>query len=178
MIVAVYGETDKRAVIYTLMKLFQKLGDTCLVSNDRHYKRLLPDGENMGHYQNVFIAVSDAMPDEIFAEMGYDDADFENMIFDNTIPPNTDVIIFVEGCEISPLETETLEYLDSYETIGFGFGKNMIPYTVDIFKKIETIEGKKFLCEVDKRLTKKVAEILSKPLNMPVQAICKVVSKR
>lgn len=178
MIVAVYGETDKRPVIYTLMKLFQKLGDTCLVSNDRHYKRLLPDNESMGNYQNVFIAVTEATPDEVFSEMGYDEDDFENLIFDNTFPENTDLIIFVEGCEVTELERETLEYVGEYSTIGLGFGKNVVPYTADMFKRIEIIEGKKFLTEVDKRVTHKVAELVSKPLNMPVSSICKVVSKR
>lgn len=178
MIVAVYGKTDKRPVIYTLMKLFQKLGDTCLVSDDRHYTRLLNDGENVGHYQNVFVAVSDAMPDEIFEEIGYTDEDFENFIFDNTIPDNADLIIFVEGCEISEIEKETLEYIENYITIGLGFGKNSVPYSVDMFKNVELVEGKKLLVEVDKKLTKKIADALSKTLNMPASAICKVVSKR
>ena len=178
MIVAVYGKTDKRPVIYTLMKLFQKLGDTCLVSNDRHYTRLLEDGETTGHYQNIFVAVSDAMPDEIFEEIGYTVDDFENFIFDDTIPDNADIIIFVEGCVITELEQETLDYLDNYVSIGIGFGKNMVPYTVDMFKNMELIEGKKFLTEVDKKLTKKLASALSKPLNMPATTICKVVNKR
>lgn len=178
MIVAVYGHTDKRPVIYTLMKLFQKLGDTCLVSDDRHYRRLLQDGEMSGHYQNIFLAITDASPDEVFAEMGYDVQDFENMIFDNTIPNDADVIIFVEGIEVTEEEKETLDYLDNYVTIGFGYGKNSVPYTVDIFKNIEIVEGKKMLKEIDKKMTKKIATALSKNLNMPVANICKVAAKR
>lgn len=178
MIVAVYGETDKRPVIYTLIKLFQRLGDCCLISDNRHYKRLLDTDTNTGHYQNVFITVTDASPDEVFSEIGYESIDFENMIFDNTIPDNADLIIFVQGCSISENESDTLEYLSSYETIGLGFGKNMIPYTVTMFKNVELIEGKKHLLEIDKKLTHKLATILSEHLNMSAKNICKVVAKK
>lgn len=178
MTIAVYGQTDKRPVIYTIMKLLQSMGDTLLVTNDRHYRRLIPDEADVGHYQNILIAVTDAMPDEIGSELGYDFDDFEHFIFDGTIPDNADLVLFVEGCVISEVEQETLDYLDSYASIGLGYGKNSVPYTVEMFKRVELIEGKKYLMEIDKKITKKLATILSKPLNMPAQNICKVVGKK
>ena len=39
MNVLVYGSTDKRFLIYPMLKIFQKIGDTCLITNDKRYKR-------------------------------------------------------------------------------------------------------------------------------------------
>ena len=71
MQIGVYGYTDKRPIIYALMKLLQKTGDVALFSNNRHYKRLLENGESTGHMANIMISISDASPDEVFEEIGY-----------------------------------------------------------------------------------------------------------
>ena len=69
MIISVIGETDKRPFMYTLLRICQYMGDVLLVSDDRHYKRLIEEPEEdvevyAGHFQNTFIVVTDKTPDE------------------------------------------------------------------------------------------------------------------
>ena len=45
MIISVIGETDKRPFMYTLLRICQYMGDVLLVSDDRHYKRLIEEPE-------------------------------------------------------------------------------------------------------------------------------------
>ena len=45
MILSVIGDTDKRPIMYTLLKVCQYLGDVLLVTNDRHYARLIEQPE-------------------------------------------------------------------------------------------------------------------------------------
>lgn len=177
MIVSVYGQTEKRPVIYTLMKLLQHLGDVCLISDDRHFKRLVEDETNEGHYQNIFVTVTDSQPDEVFDEIEHNPSDFEHIIFDGSVPENADLVIFVTGMVITEAEQEFVEYLDNYKTIALGFGKNCIPYTIQMFKNLELIESKKMLREVDKKLTQQLATMLAEPLKMSASNICKVVRK-
>ena len=40
MQISVFGRTDKRACIYTLMKILQPLGDVAVITSKRHFMRL------------------------------------------------------------------------------------------------------------------------------------------
>lgn len=59
MQITVFGRTDKRACIYTLMKILQPLGDVAVITNNRHFTRLTEDGGDFGFYQNISIFVTD-----------------------------------------------------------------------------------------------------------------------
>ena len=44
MQISIFGRTDKRACIYTLLKTLQPMGDVAVVTNNRHFMRLTEDG--------------------------------------------------------------------------------------------------------------------------------------
>ena len=178
MVIAVLGQTDKRPVIYCLMKLLQKLGDCAIVTKERHYARLIDNGTNVGHFQNIFIAVTDANTDEIFSEIGYRVEDFENIIIDclDQIPEYADVTIYVGGAGGKTEDEEILlETCGEYFTINLGFGDKNIPYKVEMFKCIEEVEGLKHLGPMDPQIASRIGTILTDRIHMPVKNIVKVV---
>lgn len=181
MVITLLGQTDKRPVLYTLMKLCQKLGDTCIVTSDVRLSRLIEDGGKYGHFQNVYIAVTDASQDEVFADIGYTRHDFEYFIFDarDQIPDFSDLVIYVGGAGEKTEDEETLlSMVGEYKTINLGFGEKCIPYTVDMFKAVETIEGLKHLLPINPQITNRIATFLTEPLNIPVKDIVKVVQSK
>ena len=179
MIISVFGQTDKRPVIYTLMKLFQTLGDTCIISNNRHYCRLTETGSQWGMYQNVAIFVTDATADEVFHEIEHDIGDYDYIIMDNLYTEDADLNIYVEGAGKEPLDEDLLLALeDSSKTINLGFGKSCVPYSATMFKNLEIIEYYKKLVPVDARLTQKLANILAPHLDLKPANIIKVVNRK
>lgn len=181
MVIALLGQTDKRPVMYCLMKLFQKLGDCAIFTSDRHLKRLTDTGTEIGHYQNIFIAVSDASSDEIFREVGYTTADFENIIYDCTeqLPDYADMVIYVGGAGgISEDEQTLLDMQSDYKIINLGFGDKAIPYTVEMFKAVEQVEGLGHLGPINQQIAQRLATFLTLPLQMPVKNIVKVVMSK
>ena len=185
MILSVIGETDKRPVMYTLLKMCQYLGDVLLITNDRHYARIIEGVEEdveviAGHFQNVFIVVTDLTPDEASQAVGYNNDDYEYIIYDNKIDPDGDITIYVAGCEMSVWESEELEYFeeDEYSTIRLGFGKGNIPLTGKMFQNCEIIEGKKILIPVDPRISATLVKLLSSALGVPPKTLEKVVNSK
>lgn len=177
MKVSVYGETDKRAVIYTLMNIFQTLGDTWLVSDDRHFKRLIEDRANEGSYQNILISVADTTEDEVYADLGHIPEDFDFIIFDNLQPIDVDLIFYVKGERTTEEEQFVLDTLDNYVTIELGFGKKGIPYSTKMFKNIEHVECSCDLVEIDPKVSKVIIKAISPLLNIPEATLGKVVQR-
>lgn len=177
MEIVVYGDTDRRPVTYTLLKLFKTLGDVALLSNDRHYKRLV-DGAEAGELESIFVSVGDYSPDDVFDSLEMDKDDFEYVIYDGIIPDTCDLFIHVAGCKMSEEEEDTLGCFDDVVTIPLGYGNKYVPYTIKMFQSIEEIEGYKQLKEVDPALTKYLASILTQPLRLPVNTIRKVVARK
>lgn len=187
MLVGVYGYTDKRPVIYALMKLLQATGDVALFSNNRHYRRLLEHGESQGHMANVMISVSDASPDEIFEEVGYTADDFDHIIFDiqDTIPENLSSIIFVKSYKPNEDEQAFLDILGAYETVKITYdGKrdkgaiNVMPLS-QIWKRVEEIETFHVLSPIpSKELNKGLAAMLAPNLNITFKAAYALLTRR
>ena len=181
MVISVVGETDKRPVIYTLMRLFQQLGDCALITNDRHLRRLIENGGDVGHFQNIFIAVTDASQDEVFATIGYSKNDFENLIFDcyDQIPEYSDMVIYVGGAGgISEDLQVLLDMQSEYKTINLGFGDKNIPYTKEMFVACEMTEGLKHFVPINPQIASRIATFLTEPLNIPAKDIVKVVMSK
>lgn len=178
MVITILGQTDKRPVLYTLMKLFQKLGDCCIITSDVRATRLI-DGGNYGHFQNIFVAVTNASQDEVFADIGYTKQDFENFIFDcrDQIPDFSDMVIYVGGAGPRTEEEETLlSMVDDYKVINLGYGDKKIPYTLDMFKFVEEAEGLKHLGPAPAQIASRLATFLMEPLKIPAKSIVKVVT--
>lgn len=186
MVLSIIGETDKRPVIYSLLKVCQYLGDVLLVTNNRHYTRLIEEREEdleviAGHFQNIFIVVTDKTPDEASQAIGYTSDDYEFIIYDNKMDTSGDVIIHVAGCEMSEWEYSFLEYLneEDYHTINLGFGKkNVIPLTGKMFANCELVEGKRTLLPIDTKLTGTIVKLLSPLVNIPEKTLVKAVMKK
>lgn len=187
MLIGVYGYTDKRPVIYALMKLLQATGDIALFSNNRHYRRLLNSGENQGHMANIMIAVSDASPDEIFEEVGYTPDDFEHIIFDiqDTIPDNLSLIIHVKSYTPNEDEQSFLDILGTYQTIKMTYdgrrekGAIHVAPLSSIWRSVEQIEAYKILSPIpSKDLNKGLAGLLAPLLNVTSKTALTILTRR
>ena len=177
MEIVIYGDTDRRPVTYTLLKLLKSLGDVVLLSTDRHYKRLV-DGAESGMLESIFVSVGDYSPDEVFLELDLDKSDYEYIIYDGILPTDCDLFIYVAGCHQSEEEAGILECFENVITVPLGYGNKCVPYTVRMFQSVEETEGYKMLKEIDPNLTKHLADVLAQPLRLPAQTIRKVVSKK
>lgn len=115
MNVLVYGSTDKRFLIYPMLKMFQKLGDTCLITNDKRYKRICDDVGDIGHFQNIMVVISDEITDEIFEEIGLTRAYFDNIIFDTDeyIPSDMDFSYYIKSIQESDEEYSTRDLIST-----------------------------------------------------------------
>lgn len=187
MQIGVYGYTDKRPVIYALMKILQATGDVALFSNNRHYKRLLEQGESQGHMANIMIAISDATPDEIFKEVGYTPDDFEHVIFDiqDTLPDNLTHIIYVKTYNPDEDERSFLELLGDYQVIKLTYdGRNeknainILP-TIRLWKCIEDIEFYRTLSPIpSKELNNGLAILLAPTLQIPNKTALTLLNRK
>lgn len=187
MHIGVYGYTDKRLVVYALMKMLQATGDVALCSNNRHYKRLLEHGESPGHMANIMIAISDATPDEIFTEIGYAPDDFEHVIFDiqDTIPNNLSHILYVQTYKPDEEEAAFLDLLGDYHVIKLTYdGRseknaiNIVP-TPRLWKAVEDIEFYRVLNPVpSKELNRGLASIFAPSLQVSKKAALTLLNRK
>jgi len=187
MLIGVYGYTDKRPVIYALLKLLQATGDVALFSGNRHYRRLLENGESQGHMANVMIAVSDASPDEIFEEIGYTTDDFEHIIFDlqDAIPEELSLILYVKSYPPDDEELSFIELLGTYTTVKLVYdGKrekgaiNVAPLS-PLWRSVEQIEAYRVLAPLaSKELNAGLAALLAPALNISAKTAFAILNRR
>ncbi|MDX8360761.1 hypothetical protein [Cytobacillus sp. IB215316] len=187
MIIGVCGYTDKRPIIYPLLKLLQSTGDVVLISNNRHYKRLLEDKSNLGHMSNILISISDSSPDEIFEEIGYDSDDFDHIIFDiqESLPDYVDLMLYVKSFEPDEEELSFLDLIDKYETVKITFDRqpekgaiNVSP-DIGIWETIEIIEHNLVLEPIpSNQLTNGLSKLMAPELKMPAKSVKKLLNKR
>lgn len=157
MIINIIGDCDKRAVLYTVMKVCQTLGDVLLVSNNTRLMRLSNTRENYGHYQNTMIAITQDGIDDFFENFEYDLEDFEYVIVDNIVLAEADLVLYVEGLLPSESEMDTLEYIEDYKTIKLYKGNmltNRVMYNLECFEAYANMQP----------IGQKVAEVVSKYL--------------
>lgn len=187
MNIGVFGYTDKRPVIYALLKLLQKTGDVALISNHRHYKRLLENGESPGHLANVLIAISDASPDEVFEEISYAESDFDHIVFDlqDSLPERLDVMIYVKSYPPSEEEQMFLDIVDDYHTVKLTYdGKrekgaiHLAPLS-PLWKTVEQIESYRILAPLpSKELNTGLAKLLAPYLSLKPKAAMSLLTAR
>ena len=185
MKIVIYGLTDTRPVVYTLLKMLQPMGNIVLHTENPHYKRLIENNLEIGDLENIFLVVSQDTLEEILELLEMDMEGFDYVLYDSIIPEEFDVLIHVCGVNISDYESSEVEDFFSGEAEGFsayklnlGFGDKHVPYSLEMFTNIEKIEAFRSLMEVDRRLTKYLANIMQKHLNTPANTLGKVVSKK
>ncbi|MGR7944984.1 hypothetical protein ACU063_10950 [Paenibacillus sp. M.A.Huq-81] len=169
------------------MKLLQATGDVLLLSNNRHYKRLLEDGESQGHMANIMIAISDATPDEIFQEIGYTPDDFEHVIFDiqDTIPDDLTHVIYVKTYRPSEDELAFLDLLGEYKVFKLTYdgrkekdAVNIIP-SPKLWKAMEDFEFFRVLNPLPSAdLNKGLAAMLAPSLNLSMKSAFTLLNRK
>lgn len=180
MVISIIGYTDRRPVLYTLMKLCQKLGDTAVVTDDRHLARLIV-GEELPYYQNTLVNVTDESIDEWLDTTEYNVEDFEYIIADGKLAANADAVIFCVGCVKTEDEQDEVEYLDEYISIGMcnaAKEKNRFKWTPATFENLERFEGVKQMVEIDSNLTRILATELAPKFNLTADQFRKVVKSK
>ncbi len=187
MQIGVYGYTDKRPLVYALMKVLQSTGDVVLFSNNRHYKRLLDQGESQGHFANIMISVSDASPDEVFEEIGYSEDDFDHILFDlqEAIPEKLSLIFYVKSYPPNEDEQAFLDILDQYHTVKMTYdGRrekgaiHLAPFS-NVWKAVEEIEAYRILKPIpSKAFNKGLASVLAPPLNITPKTAMTLLTRR
>lgn len=178
MIIDILGSTDKRPFILTFLRICQELGDTCLITDDRHYKRLTEDGDMYGKFQNIDIFVTDFEYDDVWSDIGHSPDDYEFVILDSKFCDTAEVYVYIKGVDFDDSDRDVVEDLESLTIIEFGFGKKPITYTTQMFKAVERIEHYKVFEPIDYKVASAVAGILAPHVNMPAKNIIKVVNAR
>lgn len=180
MQVSVFGRTDKRPCIYTLIKMLQPLGDVAIVTANPMYKRLTEDGSNEGFYQNVAIFVTDATADELWSTIEHSPEDYEYIILDNLYNEETDVTLYIQGAGVEALDEDLFDVFDNMVviTMGKGKGKHVVPYTVDMLTNMEFVEFYRTPKAISPKMATVLADILSTYTKLSAKDLLKVVNKK
>ena len=202
MVITLLGQTDKRPVFYTIMKMCEYMGDCALVTNLHRFSRLTEDPtDDIGSYRNIDIFVGDFTADDVWDGIGHMPMDYDYVLLDNIYTTDTNLIIYVKGAGIDEMDQPNLDALepDEYVTIKMGApdpkvkvakdktkGAKVapvehmvynIPYTADMFDRIEKCEFFKELVPISNQATKVIAEILSGPTNTPARTLIALASR-
>lgn len=185
MFIAVLGHTDKRPVVYSLIKLLQSTGDVAVITNDRHFQRLLENNSTIGHFNNVLITVTDLSPDEIFMEINHAPSDFDHVIFDtqNMLPEDVDLVLYIKGFELEEGDQDLLDCIDNCIIVNMCYSRsekgaiNVSP-SYDMFKAVEIFESKKLLVPIPpKQLKTGLANLLAPKLKMNEKEAFKILNR-
>ena len=179
MQITVFGRTDKRACIYTLMKILQPLGDVAVITNNRHFTRLTEDGGDFGFYQNISIFVTDVTADEMWTTIEHAPDDFDHVILDGLYNEFTDMIIYIQGAGVEAQDEFLFDtFGDAIKVIKMGRGKGGVPYSSGLMSGLESIEYYRKFIAPSEAMLNILAKELSAHLNMPVKNIIKVASRK
>lgn len=202
MIISVLGQTDKRAVIYTMLKMGEYLGDCAVVTNLNRFKRLTEDPtEDIGSYRNIDIFVGDFTADDVWERIGHAPFDYDYTFLDNIYTEDTALVIYVQGAGVDELDQPNLDAFEADEYITIKMGKPIrqphvakskakgatvapakhkvfnIPYTADMMARIEACEFYKELVQISPQATKVCAEVLAGPTNTPAKVLAAQVMR-
>lgn len=208
MQITLIGQTDKRPVIYTMLKMMENLGDCCYITNDRKACRLMEEGPGMqGSYRGIDIFVLDTTADDMWTDIGYAPSDYEFIILDNIYNEMTDMVIYVKGAGDAEEDMEVLDVFEpsEYVTIkmgrpdrskhaGFGFVKGKskakakpaegthktynIPYSAGMMENIEYSEFFKQLKPASQDALKVCAELLAGKVGVSAKNLGKVATTK
>ena len=128
MQITLFGQTDKRPVVYSLLNILQHLGDCLYVTNDRKAMRLMQDGPaEMGELGNIAIAVTDSTADEMWGDIGWSPADYEYVVLDNLYDDNTDMIIYIMGAGEEEEDSYVFDTFEEGEMLIIKMGAPLKP---------------------------------------------------
>lgn len=159
MIVVCMGYADKRPILYSLMKLLQSFGDVAVITQNRQLRRLLYTNSLSGHFNNIFVAISDSAPDEVFADTGCKPEDFDHIIFDNvdTLPAQYDICISCSSYGLTDADWDIIEHIEGIVKYNFMYNEKVdrdcinIPVTFNLLKSVEEFEARRLLSPIDSK---------------------------
>ncbi len=199
MIITFLGQTDKRTVLYTMLKMCEYMGDCAVVSNDRKLMRLMEEGPgDAGTYRNIDIFVTDATADEVWAAIDHAPHDYDYIFLDNLYTEETDLVVYIKGAGVDEIDQMNLQAFEPGELITIKMGKAdkppkvekvkgrpveaapkvyNIPYTASIPEKVEACEFFRELVPISSQAIRVCAEVLSGPTNTPVKVLVQTASR-
>lgn len=198
MRISVLGQTDKRALLYSMLLVTESLGDCCVITNDRKFMRLMEEPAWEGTYRNIDIFITDAVVDEVWQDIEHSPADYEYVFMDNLYSENCDVIIYVMGEGPEPEDELTISAFEDDEYIHVKMGKPEkvksspfgskkdapkyksynIPYTADLAANIEFVEYYKELKPISQAALKAAVEIISELSHIPAKNLMAAAQSR
>lgn len=149
MKIALYGYTDKRPVLYSLMHLLKKMGNVVVFTPNRQLSRFLPDHSDEGMIGNVQVYVTDFSPDEVWEGVQRNQDDFDYIIYDvrDQLVEGVDVNIHVLGSEMEDGEADFLDgCVIDYYRIKLMYDKK--PAKDKSYKSVKIDEG--YLLKVER----------------------------
>jgi len=183
MKIGVYGYTDKRPVLYSLINLLQVIGDVAVITPNRHFKRLTSGNTDLGHFGNTLICVSDWTPDEVWSQIEHNPEDFTHVIYDlSDNVAETDLDIHVLGSEYEDGEQEFIEMLPELVNLKLMYDGRQGPkgyYNVAIdssyLSVVEKMERNKTnVSFANKQLNQALSKILAGKLNIAENTLVKM----
>lgn len=185
MNIALYGECDKRAIVFGLFKILQDFGSVMFITQERHYKRLINSYE-YGSFQDVFICVTDESPDNIFRVLHKNPNEFDYIIWDTNdwIPDDID-LTYVCSCYVDEFALdEVSEMYPNPFYVKFMFdgkrdtGVHNVKISVSLIKYIELAEAYKILDKYNfPELSKVFEDSLSERLGVKPKIIKGILGK-
>ncbi len=171
MIVVCLGHVDKRPILYSLMKLLQSFGDVAVVTRNRQLQRLLESKSSSGYFNNIFVAISDAVPEAAILEAGCAPGDFDHIIYDSidVLPDRYDLCIHSKSFGLMEYESEVLGYKSDIVQYNFVYdGKTEkgcinIPVAFPLIKSVEEFEARKLLIPIQCDVMQKSLSSLTAP---------------
>ena len=173
MIINIIGDCDKRAVLYTVMKICQRLGDVALITSSSRLIRLSDTKADFGHYQNTMIAVTQDGIDDFWEQFRYGNDDFDFVIIDNIIDAEADVHIYCKGMVQSEDEENAIEYIENLNVIDLYKGRML---SGDTLYRCEEFEALRNMCVISPKIADVVANILAKPFNTTAKNLFKIAT--
>lgn len=188
MQIGILGFTDKRPILYPLMKLLHYVGDVIIITDDRRFRRLLEDYDLTGHLANIMIHVTDATPDEVWEEIDEDESDFDYIIYDlrDTLHEDIELYIHVKGSDYEDGEEDFLECVDDYIPFKLMYDGKVdndkktisLPITLKLLATLEVLENKKVLLPLpDAKINKNLAKLMAPKLNIKLNDALKLLRK-
>lgn len=189
--ISVFGQTDKRAVIYTLLKACYRQGEVLYVTNDRKAQRLMDEGEHgeQGTYGSVTVAITDATADELWNEIQAAPIDYDFIILDNLYDDNTNLCIYVKGAGDEADDAYLFDTFEADELVVIKMGNPdkavkggpkvyNIPYSKEMIQAIENCEFYHRPQPICPQATSAICDLLAPKLNMTAKNLAQVVNRK
>lgn len=189
MIIGLVGYTDKRPVIYPLLKILQTAGESCFITRDRRYLRLTENHENLGHYQNIMIVVTDEPSDQMWENLELNPSAFDHVVYDiscDDLPEKLDLVYICHTIQPEEGEEDFWECLPENNTKHLKFmydnttikDATKVPISSALWKYCETVESLKVMPSfTDSSIAGFLSKDLATYLNVTPQLIVKILKE-